>query len=271
MQQLSTEFGLYGPFDIKKLFSWNMEEHNKTIKTTFAHSKLEKQFNHQTFLDIFDICKKEIKDYSNTSKNNYLNQQFLKYDCNKGTAHNYPAFYSELLYSNRNDVKVFVEIGIGPPHQDGESRMGVAYKYGSSLRGWRDFFENAIIIGCDIDPRVLICEERIISNYLDQTNPASFIALQEILVGKGGADVILDDGLHQPHSHIVSLLLLWPYIKPGGVYMIEDVGKPSFNYTLEFIKKLNLNATCYGVELASIKKSDNRIIAITKHSKENTL
>lgn len=271
MTELKTISNTHGPFVIKKLFNWNMEEHNNTLKNTFAHSDFEKQFTTQRFFEVCNISNEEIKDYNNKSKLNPLNQLFLKYGCNKGTTHNYTSFYSELLYSNRDKVKVFVEIGIGSPHQDGESRMAATYKYGSSLRGWRDFFPNADVIGCDIDPRVLIEEERISCQYLDQTNPSSFLTLQNTLLDKGGADVILDDGLHTSPANIVSLLLLWSYIKPGGVYMIEDMSKDFFNTNLAFIKKLNLNATCYGIELASAVKSDNRIIAIVKHTEPNKI
>jgi hypothetical protein len=266
MNTLHTKYKIHGPFIISKLFNWNMSEHNNTLKNTFVHCDLEKHFTPQRFFEVCSITKEEIKDYDNKSKLNPLNQLFLKYGCNKGTAHNYPSFYSELLYRDRDIIKVFVEIGIGSPNQDGESRMGKGYKYGSSLRGWRDFFPNANIIGCDIDPRVLIEEERISCQYLDQTNPSSFLALQNVLLDKGGADIILDDGLHTHPSNITSLLLLWPYIKPGGVYMIEDMSNEIFHNNLSYIRKLNLNATCYGIELDSAIKSDNRIIALVKHS-----
>jgi hypothetical protein len=266
MNNLLTKHKVHGPFIIQKYFNWNEHEHANSLKTNFKNSKLEIQFEPHRFFEICNISNDEINDYSNKSKQNVLNQLFLKYGCNKGVAHNYPSFYSELLINNSNDITVFVEIGIGSPYQDGESRMSSTYNYGSSLRGWRDFFPNAQIIGCDVDPRVLIEEERITSVYLDQTNPSSFSTLQNMLIQKGGADVILDDGLHLPHSNLTSFLLLWQYIKPGGAYLIEDMGQGTFNMILEFLKKLNLNATCYGYEIASSNKRDNRIIAITKHS-----
>lgn len=271
MVELKTKYKTHGPFIISKLFNWNMSEHNNTLKNTFVRCDLEKHFTPQRFLEVCNITKEEIKDYNNKSKLNPLNQLFLKYGCNKGTVHNYPSFYSELLYRDRDAIKVFVEIGIGSPNQDGESRMQKGYKYGSSLRGWRDFFPNANIIGCDIDPRILIEEERISCQYLDQTNPSSFLVLQNILLDKGGADIILDDGLHTHHSNITSLLLLWPYIKLGGVYMIEDMSNEIFHNNLSYIRKLNLNATCYGVELDSAIIGDNRIIALVKHSELNKI
>ena len=36
-------------------------------------------------------------------------------------------------------------------------------------------------------------------------------------------DVILDDGDHYPLTQLRTLTLWWPYVRPGGYYIIEDV------------------------------------------------
>ncbi|MGH7175060.1 MAG: hypothetical protein ACREGR_01725, partial [Minisyncoccia bacterium] len=36
-------------------------------------------------------------------------------------------------------------------------------------------------------------------------------------------DVVIDDGNHQIVSQVMSLFYLWPHIKKGGVYVVEDV------------------------------------------------
>ena len=36
-------------------------------------------------------------------------------------------------------------------------------------------------------------------------------------------DVILDDGSHVPEHQILTINKLWDLVKPGGVYIIEDI------------------------------------------------
>ena len=43
-----------------------------------------------------------------------------------------------------------------------------------------------------------------------------------------GWDFIVDDGSHVPTHMISTFQTLWPYLRHGGVYVIEDIG---FSYT----------------------------------------
>jgi hypothetical protein len=36
-------------------------------------------------------------------------------------------------------------------------------------------------------------------------------------------DLIIDDGEHKPVANELTLLAFWPYLKPGGFFIIEDV------------------------------------------------
>lgn len=40
----------------------------------------------------------------------------------------------------------------------------------------------------------------------------------------GEPDVIVDDGSHQPDDQCAALALWWPRLRPGGWYVIEDLG-----------------------------------------------
>lgn len=190
--------------------------------------------------------------------------------CNKHTDHNYPRFYYYLLCKFKTLKLNMVEVGIGTPNQDVTSSMPKNYSFGSSQRGWRDFFDNekTMIFGCDIDSRIRYTENRIRTFYLNSLNPNSVKNM--LLASKLEADqidVFLDDGLHMYKSQLALLLSIWPYLKINGIYMIEDIIEGDFKAIVNMVKKLELGASCAAVELLH-KKGDNRIIVLQKNSYE---
>jgi len=54
----------------------------------------------------------------------------------------------------------------------------------------------------------------------DQADPA---VLTKIVKAGAQFDMIVDDGGHFANQMILSLELLWPLIKPGGFYVVEDI------------------------------------------------
>jgi hypothetical protein len=56
----------------------------------------------------------------------------------------------------------------------------------------------------------------------------------------GNFDVVIDDGSHVPEHQLISFESLWPAVKPGGLYIVEDLEtnwwKPSasvYGYSLK--------------------------------------
>mmetsp|Transcript_26068 Transcript_26068/g.69536 ORF Transcript_26068/g.69536 Transcript_26068/m.69536 type:complete len:172 (-) Transcript_26068:197-712(-) len=39
-----------------------------------------------------------------------------------------------------------------------------------------------------------------------------------------GYGVVIDDGSHVPRHMLLTFQTLWPYVRPGGVYVLEDIG-----------------------------------------------
>jgi hypothetical protein len=145
--------------------------------------------------------------------------------------------------------------------------MAPTYPFGSSLRGWRTYLTNpeTTIFGGDIDPRVLLSEDRIQTFYLNQLNPTSIVEFQRKSgLDVSGIDFFLDDGLHEFRSNLTLLLLVWPNIKKDGLYLIEDISEGTFGSLITLLQKLSLNALGVGMELPSRVKSDNRIIILQK-------
>ncbi len=90
---------------------------------------------------------------------------------------------------------------------------------GQSLRTWRDYFPNGQIYGIDIVPEYVIFEDRI-QSFLGDQSDESF--LSQVVMSTGPLDFIIDDGGHKALQHVASFEALWPHVKPGGWYCIED-------------------------------------------------
>jgi hypothetical protein len=122
----------------------------------------------------------------------------------------YTLFYEALLRDRRNSIARVLEIGIGTP----EAMAHVpGYRPGASLRMWRDYFPNAEIFGVDIDERALFSEDRIKTVWGSQDQVQSV----------GGVDLVIDDASHCPEDQINSASVLFPQLKPGSLYIIEDI------------------------------------------------
>lgn len=93
---------------------------------------------------------------------------------------------------------------------------------GGSLELWRKYFgPDAIIFGIDIDPR---CD-----NLVDPPNQARIGSqsdvqfLRGVVAEMGGLDIVLDDGSHIGADQRISFRTLFPLLREGGLYVIEDL------------------------------------------------
>ncbi|MFZ1814410.1 MAG: class I SAM-dependent methyltransferase [Rhizobiaceae bacterium] len=94
---------------------------------------------------------------------------------------------------------------------------------GGSLELWNSYFHpDSMIMGIDINPDCAAfdnnpCQVRIGS----QADPAFLdLCIQEF---PDGIDIILDDGSHKSHHVIASFSHLFPKLKDGGIYVVEDL------------------------------------------------
>lgn len=168
---------------------------------------------------------------------------------------NYSKFYDFIFRSIRKEVKYLFEVGIGTNNPDVPSTMGIDGVPGASLRSWRDYFTEALIIGADIDDRILFKEDRIDTYYVDQYNNES---IQKLWKNFNGVlfDIIIDDGIHDTYSDNSGNLNFFKnsinMLKPGGFYIIEDVainfnGDDVSNGVTNFL--FDINNGFYGPEL----------------------
>ncbi len=108
-------------------------------------------------------------------------------------------------------VKV-LEIGIG-----GYDAIDAG---GESLRMWKHYFRRGLIYGLDIFTKTGVEESRLRVVQGDQGDAEFLDAMAREL---GPFDIVIDDGSHMSHHVIASFNALFPHVRPGGIYVIEDL------------------------------------------------
>lgn len=120
--------------------------------------------------------------------------------------HNYTKVYSQCFKNCKDQPINFLEIGI--------------YK-GDSVKFWESYFPQAELHFIDITDNYLQYHStRSSYHYIDQSDKK---ALRRFADKHGSFDVILDDGGHTMHQQINSFIALFPHVKSGGLYIIEDL------------------------------------------------
>jgi tetratricopeptide (TPR) repeat protein/2-polyprenyl-3-methyl-5-hydroxy-6-metoxy-1,4-benzoquinol methylase len=136
--------------------------------------------------------------------------------------HNYTQLYDLLFRSRRETVRGVFEMGIGTNNPELPSTMGANGRPGASLRGWREYFPAATIVGADIDKRILFSDDRIATYYVDQRDPNAIDELWAA-VPYSPFDLIIDDGLHIFEANSLFMQQSFGNVAPGGFYIIEDI------------------------------------------------
>ena len=154
--------------------------------------------------------------------------------------HGYTKIYNEIMKDKKNENISLLEMGI---------------YYGSSIKMWNDYFKNGLICGTD-NGRIVKHSTIKTSGSCENPSPDDIMLLQEgntfntnfswlenekikcytadqrsyeqmkkafIHFGTDLFNYILDDGQHFQEHQQKSLGFLFPHLKSGGYYIIEDV------------------------------------------------
>ena len=105
--------------------------------------------------------------------------------------------------SLRDDIKLMMEVGIAD---------------GSSLLAWRDILPNATCVGLDIHHSERASGERIEFHLGDAS---SYRDCDRAAMGRQ-FDFICEDASHQMCDSLATMFFLWPHVRPGGLYVIEE-------------------------------------------------
>lgn len=139
----------------------------------------------------------------------------------------YGGLYGVLLEPSREEIRCVVEIGIGTVIPEAASTMfGTGndnYRPGGSLRAWRDFLPNAAVHGVDVAADTQFAGEDRITTHLCNSTDTEQSAAMLRLIAPLVPDLIIDDGLHVEAAQIATLRNFFPALRPGGLYVVEDV------------------------------------------------
>lgn len=94
--------------------------------------------------------------------------------------------------------------------------------HGGSLQMWKRYFgRRARIIGVDIEPRCKELEEKQIEIFIGDQADRKF--LRTLAQQVGPIDIVIDDGGHIMKQQLTSFKELWPSVRDGGLYVVEDL------------------------------------------------
>jgi hypothetical protein len=130
----------------------------------------------------------------------------------KAYFHNFTSVYERFLFDKRDSIQQIIEIGV---------------LRGSSIQMWERYLPNAKILGLDINPEHFSEKQFGPRVSLAVCNAANEFELVPLLnsngILPGSVDVIIEDGSHRVSDQVRTLSAAWKYVKPGGLYILEDM------------------------------------------------
>ena len=156
--------------------------------------------------------------------------------------HNYLSFYEFFFEKIRHAQIKILEIGV---------------LVGASLKVWEEYFPNGIVIGADIDPGIKsLGTSRILTEIIDQSNIEDLVQLG---VNHGPFDVVIEDGSHQWEHQITTFKTLFPFLKNGGIYIVEDLHTNYGNLSDQFRGTSTISCVEYLKKLVDLRVADDQI------------
>jgi hypothetical protein len=122
------------------------------------------------------------------------------------TYHDYLNFYERHFHCLKDKPIKLLEIGV---------------LEGASLAVWEEYFAQGTIIGVDIDPETTrLQRRRVLIETADQSNIEELVGIG---MKHGPFDIVIEDGSHMWEHQITSFRTLFPFVKGGGIYVVEDL------------------------------------------------
>lgn len=166
-----------------------------------------------------------------------------------GVKHNYVPIYEQWFENCRDKEIKFVEIGID---------------FAQSLKGWTEYFQNGKIFMIDINDFSQYNSSRVTCIRGNQSIRFDMNKASEI-IGEN-IDYLIDDGGHCMDHHQFTFAELFPKMKSGGFYFIEDI------HTANWDPKKDPSSSpgfCYGQPLHINEDRSSSTINVFKNFQKN--
>jgi len=154
-----------------------------------------------------------------------LNELAIKHGTDKSSlCHDYCDEYDIFLNKYRDKKVNVLEFGVF---------------YGSSIKMWLEYFYNGNVYGVDIANRELgISDDRYKFICGDQTDDNLYKKLDDI-----DFDIVIDDASHECGHQVYAFERIFPKLKSGALYIVEDTCTSYWNYGgdinfIEYSKRL---------------------------------
>ncbi|QIE46012.1 class I SAM-dependent methyltransferase [Pseudohalocynthiibacter aestuariivivens] len=155
------------------------------------------------------------------AKNENLTDLADRYGSDKGsTKHRYTELYHMLFHPYRQRKINFLEMGLligGPEHGIDKDRKTTDVP---SIRMWLEYFPKANIHGLDVSDFSWFEHERFIFHRCDMDDRAEIARTMDAM---DAPDIVIDDASHASHHQQNAFLEIFPKLKSGGLYIIEDL------------------------------------------------
>lgn len=101
---------------------------------------------------------------------------------------------------------------------------------GGSLGMWRAYFgDDSHIFGVDIEPACKSYESKDVTVFIGDQGDREF--WRKFKGSVAGIDILIDDGGHTPEQQQITLEEMLPFLRPGGVYLCEDINGATNRFT----------------------------------------
>lgn len=137
-----------------------------------------------------------------------LHDILVSHKSDKAHHHEYDKAYEPIFDPLRRQPISILEIGVEDGH---------------SMASWAEYFAhpNTRIVGLAYQNKLKesLNDKRMHIVYGNQNDPT----VQKELASRGNYTIIIDDGSHLPSHQWNTFSALWPFVSPGGLYIVEDI------------------------------------------------
>ena len=163
--------------------------------------------------DLFNKNLNTLFEHFNSDKGEYFINQYMqpiKKNSDKIKAHGYANIYEKIFLKYKEKDIDILELGSF---------------YGNASAALYFYFKKAKIHSGDINPDMFkFFSNRIRNFYVDTGSKISIT--KNILEYGTNFDFIIEDASHMLKDQIISLFMLFPLIKPGGYFIVEELDFP---------------------------------------------